>query len=251
MYTIATFFLKDRIVQESMELLKELQGIDTILAKAENKKTAVPKSLGRLEKEHEQRKSELEKERSLLEKVNEQRRKVELKLKAEAERIQKSEEKITLVKTNKEYHAVQKEIEDIKKANGELETEILMCLEKADKLEDQLKEQQVKYEQWVQEFEKKKKELERDVKRSEEEAVILQQQRMAMLNRIDPSLLSRYERLKETRQGVAVVAITDGFCEGCNMNIPPQISIELQQNLDSIMHCPFCSRIIYINNGHG
>ena len=237
-------------MQEQLEILKELQGIDIILAKAENKKTEVPKSLGRLEKEHAHRKNELEKERAALEKVNEQRRKVELKLKTESERIRKSEEKINLVKTNKEYHAVLKEIEDIKKTNGELETEILMCLEKADKLEEQVKEQQSEYERWGQEFEKKKKEFELEIKHSEEEAAILQQQRVTMLDQIESSLLSRYERLRKKRQGVAVVAVTDGLCEGCNMNIPPQISIELRQNLDSIMDCPFCNRIIYINNGH-
>ena len=69
-------------MQEQLELLKELQGIDTILAKAENKKIQVPKSLAQLEKEHDRREAELEKERAALEKVKEQRRSIEQKLKA-------------------------------------------------------------------------------------------------------------------------------------------------------------------------
>ncbi|MEE9535799.1 MAG: C4-type zinc ribbon domain-containing protein, partial [Desulfobacterales bacterium] len=33
-------------------------------------------------------------------------------------------------------------------------------------------------------------------------------------------------------------------CQGCNVNIPPQLYNELQR-FDTLMFCPHCQRIIY------
>jgi predicted nucleic acid-binding Zn-ribbon protein len=40
------------------------------------------------------------------------------------------------------------------------------------------------------------------------------------------------------------VAVKNGTCQGCNMNIPPQLYNVLQRGV-SIEICPSCSRIIY------
>ena len=234
-------------MEGQLELLKQLQDIDSIVSKIEKMRSEVPKRLDLLEKEHELREQQLERSRTALEKVNEERRRVELKLKEETERVQKSEEKIHLVKTNKEYQAVLKEIEDIKRESSNLETRILVCMDEADRLTEQLKKEEAKHKEWVQGFEEKKKELESEVRHSEEEAIQLNQRRVEMLKKIESPLINKYELLRKRRQGLAVVEIIDGLCQGCNMNIPPQRFNELLKNIDSIMDCPFCNRIIYSN----
>ncbi len=234
-------------MEAQIELLKQLQGIDSIVTQIEHKRSEVPKYLLRLEKEKARREQELEKARGAHEKVNEERRKMEQKLKIEIERIHKSEEKIHAIKTNKEYQAVLKEIDDIKRANSELETKILLCMEEADRIENELRQREVEHNVWVQEFEEKKREFEGEIRHSEEAAFELQKQRVEMLEKIEPPLLHKYELLRQRRQGVAVVAIAKGLCQGCNIKLPPQKFNELLKGDDTIMICPFCNRIIYFD----
>jgi hypothetical protein len=43
---------------------------------------------------------------------------------------------------------------------------------------------------------------------------------------------------------LAVVSVRNGTCQGCNMNIPPQLYNVLQRG-QTIETCPSCHRIIY------
>jgi len=232
-------------LKEQLELLKQLQCIDTILSKIEVKRRDVPKALQRLAKERARREQGFEKERLSLKKVDEDKRKNEQKLKEENERLRKSQDKLTAVKTNREYHAVLKEIEDIDHTANELETEILKCMEEADRIGQMLKKEESGYLDWVSQSEEQQRELQEEILTCDKEAASLEEQRLRIVEKIDPSLLTRYERLRERRQGLAVVAVVEGLCQGCNINIPPQQTIELQKNPCIIMNCPFCNRIIF------
>ena len=43
---------------------------------------------------------------------------------------------------------------------------------------------------------------------------------------------------------MAIVDVKMQVCQGCNMNIPPQMYNELQRGI-SLKYCPSCERIIY------
>ena len=57
-------------------------------------------------------------------------------------------------------------------------------------------------------------------------------------------LLKRYNKIKDFRDGVAVVPVKDGSCQGCFMSLMPQLFQEVRQNTE-IYYCPHCNRIIY------
>jgi hypothetical protein len=54
--------------------------------------------------------------------------------------------------------------------------------------------------------------------------------------------------LLEKRQGIAVAPVSNGVCQACNMNLRPQLYIELQKQQTLIL-CPNCSRILFWENG--
>jgi len=56
-------------------------------------------------------------------------------------------------------------------------------------------------------------------------------------------VLKRYASIR-MRRGLAVVSVRSGTCQGCNMNIPPQLYIVIQRG-QTIETCPSCHRIIY------
>ena len=61
---------------------------------------------------------------------------------------------------------------------------------------------------------------------------------------IAADMLKRYDMIKSRSNGLAVVSAWKEICAGCHMNIPPQMYIELQKDVD-IQYCPHCNRIIY------
>ncbi|MFH0812127.1 MAG: C4-type zinc ribbon domain-containing protein [Pseudomonadota bacterium] len=234
-------------MQNQLELLKQLQYIDNTIAKIEKSTLEFPIKMKQLEKEFERRKQKLEKEKAALEEIQGERRKKEQRLRLETERMQKSQDKLLLVKTNKEYQAVLKEIDDVKQTNSDLETEILIHMETTDKLAQEIKEQEIHYRTWLKEFERQTMILQSEVEKSGEELENQRRLRMEVVGKIDPDVIKRYEMLREKRQGLAVVSIRDGLCQGCNMNIPPQKFLEIRKNDNTIMDCPFCSRILYFD----
>lgn len=233
-------------MQDQLEHLRALQAIDNAIQSVKLVKHTYPQKMGELDREVEGRRCMVEKERMALEEVLKQRHKHEQTLKIETERLQKSQDKLLSVKTNKEYQAALKEIENIKEANSELETEILVCMERADLCARALQEKEAEHQRVVRECEEKKKSLEDALNKADQELLRQQRFREERLAKVDPDLLRVYEMLREKRQGVAVVAVRDGMCSGCNMNIPPQQSLEVRRN-DSIMRCPFCNRILFFD----
>jgi predicted nucleic acid-binding Zn-ribbon protein len=62
---------------------------------------------------------------------------------------------------------------------------------------------------------------------------------------IDAGLLATYNKTKLLQNnGIAIVAVKNAICQGCNVNIPPQMYNELQRG-GSLKKCPICDRIIY------
>jgi len=60
-------------------------------------------------------------------------------------------------------------------------------------------------------------------------------------------LLEKYERIRNRNGGIGVVSVWKAVCNGCHMNIPPQLYNELQKSSE-LMICPNCNRIIYYQN---
>ena len=61
---------------------------------------------------------------------------------------------------------------------------------------------------------------------------------------ISKRLMHQYNFIRTRRGGTAIVASTNGCCQGCFMQLPPQLYIEVQRS--RVMHaCPSCQRILF------
>jgi len=59
-------------------------------------------------------------------------------------------------------------------------------------------------------------------------------------------MLLEYERILNSRDGLAIVTVKGNSCGGCNMLVPPQV-INLIKMYEHIITCEMCNRILYIN----
>jgi predicted nucleic acid-binding Zn-ribbon protein len=62
---------------------------------------------------------------------------------------------------------------------------------------------------------------------------------------VDGRVIIDYTKLREAKNGLAVVAAQYEQCTGCNMRIPPQ-TYNLVVTSPDIIHCPNCRRMLYI-----
>jgi hypothetical protein len=70
------------------------------------------------------------------------------------------------------------------------------------------------------------------------------ERREVLTKQLESKLYKLYNTLKEKRQGVGVVSVKHETCQGCFVNVPPQMFIEVQKN-NALIRCPNCNRILH------
>ena len=151
--------------------------------------------------------------------------------------------KLTQAKNSKEYMAAQKEIEQRRESMASREVEIGKLVEaveaKKKLLTDRSSDVQALRDSIAKDGEAARKRMEEIQGKIAE----LRVERDKLAVAVKPDVLKRYGAIR-MRRGLAVVSVKNGTCQGCNMNIPPQLYIVLQRGV-TIETCPSCSRIIY------
>ena len=160
------------------------------------------------------------------------------------ERIIKSNETLRMVKTNKEYQVLLREVDDNKQRKDAFETELLEYLDEKEEIEQSVMEEEKEYNLLKEKIEAEQQEIE---KKSTDDRELLEEyltQQNEIGKNLKSSLMDRFLKISKMNQGLAVVNVKDAICKGCFMNIPPQLYIEVQRG-NSLILCPQCSRILY------
>jgi predicted nucleic acid-binding Zn-ribbon protein len=231
-------------LREDLLLLISLQRIDTEFARTGIRKRELPNKISRLDETFRASAEEVEGEKQHLEELIIAHRAKEEGLKKGMDQLKKTKERLLEVKTNKEYQAMLKEIEITESKNSAIEDEILLVMDKLEQARRGVKAREKELEECRLDYESKKRQIEQELMALDAEIVIFLEKDMRLKEQIPPELLKKYETIKNRSHGVAVAAAWKETCMGCHMNIPPQLYIELQKDID-IQYCPHCNRIIY------
>ena len=231
-------------MQERLKLLVQLQHTDTRMLEKRRFIDKVPLRISEVDEPFKKAKAELEKMKQKAEAAAKKKKDKEKALEDAQEKIRKMRARTADIKNNKEYQAHLKEIESSEKEIAAIEGQILQVMAEIDAVQ---KEQQAFGENVTREEEKIqafKKELEADVARLEEELGRMKEERAAMVEQIDADTYNRYLKLLRNGKGVAVARAEDNICLGCDMNIPPQLTLEIRKGSE-LIQCPQCYRILY------
>jgi predicted nucleic acid-binding Zn-ribbon protein len=232
------------MVKAQLQLLWKLQTLEGQLAEAQQEKESYPVTLERLQsflKEQEEQKERAKKE---IEELEKERVKMEGELAIETEKLKRSQLKLLEIKTNKEYLALLHEIEGGKERNSQREEEIIKLLEEIDQRKADYVSTAEKIKQERAAIEDEQAKVKNQMAKVEQDIVRWQQTRQEILQQLAPEHLKRYTMLKERRNGIAVVLVKNEGCQGCFVNIPPQLYNEVQK-YEEIILCPNCNRILY------
>lgn len=227
-----------------LKALVELQEIDLRIREIEKDRQQIPTRMSEIEAVLSGKQQELATERNLLDESELSRRMLESDLKAEKEKIKKWEARLNEIKSNRDFQALSREIEAARKANLGIEDEILRKMQEIEDLKTSIarREEDLALEQKKLSAERALLQQKLDslnARLSEEEAV-----RQKSLVKASGRWLRQYDTIRKRRDGVAVVAVLDEHCQGCNMGIPPQL-YRIVLKGEEVETCPFCHRILY------
>ena len=172
------------------------------------------------------------------------RRAVEKDVAVHQGRLSKFREQAMAVKTNQEYHAVQKEIGF---AQGEIKTiedKILELMVEADDLTAAVKraETELAAEQKAVDADRRAMATELTAMQSSLERIA--GERAEVVRGLGAKALAIFELVLRRRNGVAVAPARDGICTVCHVRLRPQVFNTILRN-DQIVQCDSCQRILY------
>ena len=175
------------------------------------------------------------------------------KLRAEKDRVFQDEGKKAMdkrmrmnrIKNSKELQALQREIDLMRQSNGELEEELIRIMQEIDAIKANIQTKEAETAALHEAWQKQQQELEGQINGIDKAVSEAASRRQSIAANLARDLISRYELIFSRRGGTAVVEVAGGICQGCFMNIPPQLGNEIIRS-DKIHLCPSCQRIVYV-----
>ncbi len=159
-------------------------------------------------------------------------------------RIVKSEEKLRSVKTNKEYQSSLKEIDDLKRSLSAVEDRMIAYLDEMDQLAVAVATKKDEVKLLSREIEEEKEQIRQSALSAQKQLDRLNDARAKIIAVIEPDLLKIYETVKQNSGGVAIAVVKNAVCQGCHVNLPPQMFHDLL-HFNKLLVCPHCERLIY------
>jgi len=227
-----------------LRLLVELQSVDREIIELQEKIKAIPSKLKTAEQPLLEARAAYEKEKKKLDDFLKKKKDREFQLDEINEKIAREKARSSEIKTNKEYQAHMKSIETLEEEKSRIEDDLLVLMEEADEREKRLEEvgNVVKVEEGrIEDF---RQILEKETGEVENELESLKEQRREIAEKLDRETYDTYMKKLEKSDGMAVVEVKDEVCQGCYMNIPPQLYVEVRKG-EEILTCPQCRRFLY------
>jgi predicted nucleic acid-binding Zn-ribbon protein len=230
-------------VREDLEKLSRLQELDYKMDRAKKVVSSAPQAYSQIENEINSEKTVLQKTQGSFADLEKQKRNLETEIVMDQDRIKNIESRLGGVTNNKEFHAASKESEKAKKLIADRTQLISDLTTKITSQQTLVTDAQSRVDNLQGRLEEKKSEIGSQVGDADKEISAYVGDRNAIVSEINPSVMSRYNRIR-TRYSDALVSVSDGCCMSCNVSLPPQLYIQVQKGLE-VISCPNCMRLLY------
>jgi predicted nucleic acid-binding Zn-ribbon protein len=224
--------------------LIQLQDLDLRRAELKEQQRQIPDLLQSAERPLREAQRQLQDTSAAAERAGKTRRDHERELEAQEGQIEKLKARTADIKKNVEYQAHLFEIQVANKKKGEIEEQILVLMEEAERAQVAVKEQTAQLHDAEGKFSQKKAELEALGSKVATELGTLDEKHAEVARAIEKALMDRYNKLKATRKDLAVAPVKDGTCSGCRLQLAPQLVAEVKRS-NELLTCSFCHRILY------
>jgi predicted nucleic acid-binding Zn-ribbon protein len=230
-------------LRDQLRRLEELQQHDARIQELENALKTIPAKLATTQADLARVEAMLNSERSALGETERYYAEQKGLLGDDEQQVSSAKHKLSQAKNSKEYMAAQREIEQRRESVAGREGEISKLVEAVDAKKKLLADRAADVQTLKDSIQKDSEVARARMAELEAKIAALRMERDALAASVKPEMLKRYSTIR-MRRGLAVVSVRNGTCQGCNMNIPPQLYNTLQRG-QTIETCPSCHRIIY------
>lgn len=228
-----------------LERLTGLQRLDSVIADARNKIATHPQRLAEADLRLTEADTLVDVAAHRLKDNQEARRTVEKDAALYQGRLTKFKDQLAAVKTNREFTAMQHEIETAQRELGVAEEKVLECMVDADGLTAEVKRAEAARLSLRKAVEAEKAAMTADVVATEASLEQSVSARAAVVDGLEPRLLGLFEQVAKVRKGVALsLATRDGLCAECHVRLRPLVFQQARAN-NAIVQCDHCQRILY------
>jgi predicted nucleic acid-binding Zn-ribbon protein len=228
-----------------LERLIQLQHLESAIADARAHIAAHPQRLAEADARLAEADRVVQEAAQRLKDAQEARRTVEKDAAVYQARLTKFKDQLASVKTNREYTAMQHEIETAQKDLGVAEEKVLERMMEIDQLAAEVKQVETAKAAQKKTVDADKAALATEMAADEKTVAEKTAARAALIASLEPRLLGLFEQVAKVRKGVALsMATRDGLCSACHVRMRPHVFQQVRQN-DSVVQCDSCQRILY------
>lgn len=230
-------------MSEEIDRLWNLKGLDEQLVQARAALTRFPEQKKALEARAAEERHKLGELQVRVADALKKRRDLEREAEAVTAQEMKFAAQLPQVKKNEEYQALLHEITGCKKKRSDIETQVLMQMD----VEESIGREKPKVEQALKtaegELATRLTQIESEERGAQARVDDLLRRREAEMAPLAPATRTRYERIHQSKNGMAIVAMTKGACGGCYRAQPPQ-AIQEAKRRDRLIVCDGCGRLV-------
>ncbi|HET9550258.1 MAG TPA: C4-type zinc ribbon domain-containing protein [Candidatus Binatia bacterium] len=227
-----------------IEILASLQTVDREIKQHHGKKQDLLGELQAKEQEIQIKKREIVKLSLVLAETEKLRQEKDRVFQDEGTKATDRRMRMNRIKNSKELMALQREIDLIKQGNSEREEELIKLMEETDRASSEIKGKEEELAKLQAEWDQEQEELRSQITGIDQAVSEAATRRQTIAAQVAGDLISRYELIFSRRGGTAVVQVTGGICQGCYMNVPPQLWNEIIRS-EKVHLCPSCQRILH------
>lgn len=231
------------VTTEIFEKLKSLQVILGRKYELENKIDEAPRQLGSQDELLSTLKKEFIEKSGAHDAVKDRVNALSLELDEAVKTREAGERGMDNITTHREYEALDKQISEASLKETEIRKELQKEEKKLSELEDEINSTKEMIDSQERDLDTSRKALEKQVAEYNSELQTLKAEEDKIAPSMDQEILFKFQRIIQ-RNSEGIVAVKNGVCTGCDMILPAQFANEVREG-DSILFCPYCSRILY------
>ena len=228
---------------KELELLNQMQKCDDIISEKGILTETLPQELNSLIQNLEESNKKLAQTENKLEENLKFQKLKELDIKSNKEKIEKYKNQLLMIKTNKEYKALNSEISHLETKNSEIDDDLIVLMEEETNIRLSLKEDEKVQKDAEDELKANEEKLKKRIEEVEKEIAEIRNKRNLLAEGLPRQLVRRYAALIKNKGRKAVVFNENDACSGCGYQIRPQLVIEINEG-KKILNCENCGRML-------
>ncbi|MEA2096762.1 MAG: C4-type zinc ribbon domain-containing protein [Candidatus Cloacimonadota bacterium] len=230
-------------MNKQLEILVQMQKFDTIIGEKNILTKELPQQLNSLKQSLKNADETAAATKSELDENQKGQKLKELDIADNNTKSAKYKNQLLTIETNKEYKALNSEINHLEKKNSGIDDELIGLMEVESELKERLEEERKAQKKASDELKANEEKLEKEIQEVQKDIQDLKSKRNVLAIELPRDLIRRYAALIKNRNRKAVAFNDNNACSGCGYTIRPQVAIDIKES-KSVIYCESCGRIL-------